>query len=133
MNGTNGWTGCAETEPHRSSQTTAATLWYFMGNPISPGHLLQRFGPSAEASRDVLALKLAQYGCFYSGESKRMRDVLALVLPAWDAAMPGYGFVLGCHAFGLATMPRQSAPAAKLSSAIRPISGPRTRWRMSSK
>ena len=49
MNGTNGWTGCAETEPHRPSQTTAATLWYFMGNPISPGHLLQRFGPSAEA------------------------------------------------------------------------------------
>jgi hypothetical protein len=56
---------------------------------------------AAEHPRDVLALKLAQYGCFYSGESKRMRDVLALALPAWDAAMPGYGFVLGCHAFGL--------------------------------
>jgi tetratricopeptide (TPR) repeat protein len=56
---------------------------------------------AGEHPRDVLALKLAQYGCFYAGESQRMRDVLAHALPAWDAAMPGYGFVLGCHSFGL--------------------------------
>ena len=30
-----------------------------------------------------------------------MHDVVARALPAWDAAMPDYGFVLGCHAFGL--------------------------------
>jgi tetratricopeptide (TPR) repeat protein len=30
-----------------------------------------------------------------------MRDVLAGALPSWDAGVPGYGFVLGCHAFGL--------------------------------
>ena len=30
-----------------------------------------------------------------------MRDVLASALPAWDASVPGHGFVLGCHAFGL--------------------------------
>jgi len=51
--------------------------------------------------RDVLALKLAQYGCFYAGESERMHRVLAQALPAWDFDVPDYGFVLGCHAFGL--------------------------------
>ena len=56
---------------------------------------------AAEHPRDILALKLGQYGRFYSGESERMRDVLAGALPAWDAGVPGYGFVLGCHAFGL--------------------------------
>ncbi len=56
---------------------------------------------AAEHPRNVLALKLAQYGCFYTGESKRMHDVLARALPAWDASVPAYGFVLGCHAFGL--------------------------------
>jgi tetratricopeptide (TPR) repeat protein len=56
---------------------------------------------AAEHPRDILAMKLGQYGRFYSGESERMRDVLARALPAWDASVPGYGFVLGCHAFGL--------------------------------
>jgi tetratricopeptide (TPR) repeat protein len=56
---------------------------------------------AAEHPRDILALKLGQYGRFYSGESERMRDVLAGALPSWDAGVPGYGFVLGCHAFGL--------------------------------
>ncbi len=54
-----------------------------------------------EHPHDVLALKLAQYGNFYAGESERMHRAVAGALPAWDAAMPDYGFVLGCHAFGL--------------------------------
>jgi len=56
---------------------------------------------AAEHPRDLMALKLAQYGYFYAGESKRMHRVLARALPAWDPGMPDYGFVLGCHAFGL--------------------------------
>ena len=56
---------------------------------------------AAEHPRDILALKLGQYGRFYSGESERMRDMLARALSAWDERVPGYGFVLGCHAFGL--------------------------------
>jgi tetratricopeptide (TPR) repeat protein len=56
---------------------------------------------AAQYPRDLLALKLAQYGFFYAGESGRMRDVVARALPCWDPAMPDYGFVLGCHAFGL--------------------------------
>jgi tetratricopeptide (TPR) repeat protein len=54
-----------------------------------------------EWPHDVLALKLAQYGNFYAGESKRMQRVVARALPAWEPSMPDYGFVLGCHAFGL--------------------------------
>jgi hypothetical protein len=56
---------------------------------------------AAEHPHDLLALKLAQYGYFYAGESARMHRVLARALPAWDSSMPGFGFVLGCHAFGL--------------------------------
>jgi tetratricopeptide (TPR) repeat protein len=56
---------------------------------------------TARYPRDILALKLAQYGCFYAGESARMRGVVARALPAWEVSVPGYGFVLGCHAFGL--------------------------------
>ena len=65
------------------------------------GAVLRWEAIAAEHPRDVLALKLAQYGRFYTGESEKMRDILARALPAWDAAMPGFGFVLGCHAFGL--------------------------------
>jgi tetratricopeptide (TPR) repeat protein len=50
---------------------------------------------------DLLALKLSQYGNFYTGESERMHQVVARALPAWHSGMPDYGFVLGCHAFGL--------------------------------
>ena len=56
---------------------------------------------AARSPRDLLALKLVQYGFFYAGESERMHDVVARALPHWDPAMPDYGFVLGCHAFGL--------------------------------
>ncbi|HUK10049.1 MAG TPA: tetratricopeptide repeat protein [Stellaceae bacterium] len=51
--------------------------------------------------RDLLALKLAQYGTFYQGDSVGMRASTARVLHAWDETVPGFGFVLGCHAFGL--------------------------------
>jgi tetratricopeptide (TPR) repeat protein len=50
---------------------------------------------------DLLALKLAQYGNFYAGKSQRMHQVVAKALPAWNSGIPDYGFVLGCHAFGL--------------------------------
>ncbi|MBL8836733.1 MAG: tetratricopeptide repeat protein [Alphaproteobacteria bacterium] len=50
---------------------------------------------------DVLALKLAHYLIFYRGDSAGMRDSTARVLPRWSKDVPGYGYVLGCHAFGL--------------------------------
>jgi len=56
---------------------------------------------AAEHPRDILALKLGQYGCFYMGESARMRGVIERGLAAWDESIPDYPFLLGCHAFGL--------------------------------
>ena len=50
---------------------------------------------------DLVALKLAQFLLFYAGDGPRMRAVVAGALGAWDDSLPGYGFVLGCHAFGL--------------------------------
>jgi tetratricopeptide (TPR) repeat protein len=58
-------------------------------------------GIAGEWPHDVLALKLGQYGYFYTGDSERMLRVSARALPAWQPDMPDYGFVLGCHAFGL--------------------------------
>ena len=51
--------------------------------------------------RDILALKLANHIHFYLGASAAIRDSVARVLPAWDAAVPGYSYLLGMHAFGL--------------------------------
>ncbi len=51
--------------------------------------------------RDIVALKLAQYLLFYSGDATRMRDTVAKAIASWDESVPSYGFALGCHAFGL--------------------------------
>ena len=55
----------------------------------------------ADEPRDLLALKLAQYLLFYAGEWRAMRVAVETALAAWDAGAPGYGYLLGCHAFGL--------------------------------
>ena len=51
--------------------------------------------------RDLTALKVSQFVLSYLGESARMRRTTERVMGAWDAAIPGYGFVLGCHAYAL--------------------------------
>jgi hypothetical protein len=51
--------------------------------------------------RDLLALQIAHVGDFFMGASSMLRDRVAQVLPAWDVSTPGYGYVLGMHAFGL--------------------------------
>lgn len=50
---------------------------------------------------DLLALRLAHYTHFYSGDSAAMRDSLARIMHAWDPTVPDYGFVAGCYAFAL--------------------------------
>jgi len=54
--------------------------------------------------RDGLALQVAHVGDFFLGQSGMLRDRVAAALPSWDASVPGYGFVLGMHAFGLEEM-----------------------------
>ena len=51
--------------------------------------------------RDLLALQIAHIGDFLLGESQMLRDRVAQVLPHWSVETPGYGYVLGMHAFGL--------------------------------
>lgn len=51
--------------------------------------------------RDLFALQIAHVGDFFLGASTMLRDRVAQVLPHWDASTPGYGYVLGMHAFGL--------------------------------
>jgi hypothetical protein len=51
--------------------------------------------------RDLLALQLAHVGDFYLGRKTALRDRPAQALHAWDLDVPGYGLVLGMHAFGL--------------------------------
>jgi len=50
---------------------------------------------------DILALRLAQFMTSYLGRSAAIRDSVSRVFPAWDMGVPGYGFVLGCYAYGL--------------------------------
>jgi tetratricopeptide (TPR) repeat protein len=55
----------------------------------------------ATEPRDVLALRLAQFITSYLGRTRALLETVARVLPAWEASVPGYGFVLGCYAYGL--------------------------------
>jgi tetratricopeptide (TPR) repeat protein len=51
--------------------------------------------------RDLLALQTAHAADFFLGQSTLLRDRVAQVLPHWSTDVPGYGYVLGMHAFGL--------------------------------
>lgn len=51
--------------------------------------------------RDVLALQMAHSFDYITGETTRMRDRIAAVLPHWPGDLPGYHAVLAMHAFGL--------------------------------
>jgi len=50
---------------------------------------------------DLLAVQFAHAGDFFLGQSQMLRDRVARVLPQWHRDMPGHGFLLGMHAFGL--------------------------------
>lgn len=51
--------------------------------------------------RDLLCIKLAHGLRFMSGDATGMLRATSAVLPRWSRSLPGYGFLLGCHAFGL--------------------------------
>jgi tetratricopeptide (TPR) repeat protein len=57
-----------------------------------------------EYPHDILALQVAHQADFFLGDSRMLRDRVAQVLPYWDEGVPGYGHVLGMHAFGLEQM-----------------------------
>lgn len=51
--------------------------------------------------RDLVALQTAHVADFLLGQSTLLRDRIAQVLGHWGSDVPGYGYVLGMHAFGL--------------------------------
>ncbi len=51
--------------------------------------------------RDAIALQLGHLCDFLLGQSSMLRDRVAWVLPQWSETTPGYGYLLGMHAFGL--------------------------------
>lgn len=51
--------------------------------------------------RDVLALQVAHAFDYITGETTRMRERVAGVLPAWSAELPGHDSVIAMHAFAL--------------------------------
>ena len=56
---------------------------------------------TAEGPSDLFALKL-EHGClFIQGRPYALLRAMERVLPAWGPTLPGYGYVLGCHAFAL--------------------------------
>lgn len=54
-----------------------------------------------EDPRDFTAFKLAHALRFMGGDEPGMLAATAKALPHWSPGMPGYGLVLGCHAFAL--------------------------------
>jgi len=69
------------------------------GDMLRAGDLL-----SAQLGRDpldLLAIKLHQSVHFMLGQRRVMLDTLRHAITAWDATVPGFGYVLGCLAFAL--------------------------------
>ncbi|HEX2137326.1 MAG TPA: tetratricopeptide repeat protein [Microvirga sp.] len=54
-----------------------------------------------ESPHTFLAAKLAHALRFMMGDARGMLAITSRVLPHWGESHPGYGFLLGCHAFAL--------------------------------
>ncbi|WP_342078799.1 tetratricopeptide repeat protein [Yoonia sp. SS1-5] len=55
----------------------------------------------ADNPTDTLAMKLDHAVRFVLGDAVGMRRMIEAVLPAYDNKHPGYGYLLGCHAFAM--------------------------------
>jgi tetratricopeptide (TPR) repeat protein len=81
-----------------SAHVTAARAW-LEGRFERAAHL---YGAIAiEHPRDLVALQAAHVIDFNLGDSIMLRDRIAQALPYWSEQLPGYGYLLGMHAFGL--------------------------------
>lgn len=82
---------------HRLVQALAA--WHHSGDMHDAAGILER--QLRADPHDVLALKLAHGIRFMLGDAVGMRLAIEDALPAWSPRVPGFGYVLGCHAFAL--------------------------------
>ena len=88
----------ADADESARRHADAARAW-LEGNP---GLAAERYGAIViDWPRDILALVVAHALDFRLGQRRMLGDRIAHVLPAWDAAAPGYASVLAMYAFGL--------------------------------
>lgn len=55
----------------------------------------------ADHPRDIVALRMHHFNCFWSGRPHSLRGGPLALLDAWSDDVPGYGNVLGMLAFGM--------------------------------
>ena len=77
----------------------ALAAWHDQGDMWRAVALLD--AGSVDALHDVLLFRLAYALRFMLGDAEGMRRTTEAALPAWSPDMPGYAFMLGCHAFAL--------------------------------
>lgn len=79
----------------------------------------------AEYPTDMMAAKCAHEAYYLVGETLRMRDSVAAIVPHWDESTPYYGFLLGMGAFGLeeAGDYREAEEMGRKAVAIEPRDG----------
>lgn len=70
------------------------------------------------APRDLIAVKLAHALRFMSGQPEAMHATSAMALRHWTSRDLGFGFLLGCHAFGLEELGRYSEAEATGKRAV---------------
>lgn len=77
--------------------TLAARQW-MEGDWVTAGRTWDRV--LADHPGDAMALQCAHLTDFFTGDAVNLRDRVGRVLGHWDAAMPGFSYVLGMQAFG---------------------------------
>ncbi len=90
--------GAAHATPRERAHVEALSAW--CGDDLE-GAVRRWEAILLDHPLDVLALRLAYFTYLDLGDSRNLRDSVARVLPAWDSGRPGYGHLLGMHAFGL--------------------------------
>jgi tetratricopeptide (TPR) repeat protein len=69
------------------------------GDMVGAGRILREL--SREQPRDALAIYVGHNLDYFTGDALSLRDRVAEALPAWSAADPLYGLMLGMYSFGL--------------------------------
>jgi tetratricopeptide (TPR) repeat protein len=85
--------------PRERSCVAALGAWAEHGDMVASAEALE--AALAAAPRDAAAMKLAHAIRFMLGDAAGMRLALDAALPHWGEEVPGFGHVLGCHAFAL--------------------------------
>ena len=83
----------------REVRFVKALKTWISGQPMAAVQVLEQ--GLIDHPDDTLAMKLSQAIRFMLGDSAGMRRSVERVLPAYRPDHPGYGYLLGCHAFAL--------------------------------